>query len=64
MATSFKDRNLLAVIGDEVRVPKYQAIETISNLYALQDTITGLLLAGIGNVDKGKKNFLVVDSSM
>ncbi len=30
----------------------------------LQDTITGLLLAGIGNIDnKQKKNFLVVDSS-
>ncbi|KAI0815315.1 ATPase, V1 complex, subunit F [Irpex lacteus] len=43
MATAFKDRNLLAVIGDE-------------------DTITGLLLAGIGNVERGKKNFLVVDS--
>ncbi|KAF8203216.1 ATPase, V1 complex, subunit F [Pholiota molesta] len=44
MATSFKDRNLIAVIGDE-------------------DSITGLLLAGIGHVtDHGKKNFLVVDS--
>ncbi|EPQ60985.1 VATF_NEUCR vacuolar ATP synthase subunit F V-ATPase F subunit [Gloeophyllum trabeum ATCC 11539] len=42
-STSFKDRNLLAVIGDE-------------------DTVTGLLLAGIGNVDKQKRNFLVVDS--
>lgn len=29
-----------------------------------QDTITGLLLAGTGHVDpRGKKNFLVVDSS-
>ncbi|KAF7789220.1 hypothetical protein EIP86_000161 [Pleurotus ostreatoroseus] len=43
MTTSFKDRNLIAVIGDE-------------------DTITGLLLAGIGHVDHGKKNFLVVDT--
>ncbi|THH02482.1 hypothetical protein EW026_g362 [Hermanssonia centrifuga] len=43
MTTAFKDRNLLAVIGDE-------------------DTITGLLLAGIGQVEHGKKNFLVVDS--
>ncbi|PSR80759.1 hypothetical protein PHLCEN_2v6675 [Hermanssonia centrifuga] len=43
MTTAFKDRNLLAVIGDE-------------------DTITGLLLAGIGHVEHGKKNFLVVDS--
>lgn len=31
---------------------------------SLQDTVTGLLLAGIGNVsDRQKKNFLVVDSS-
>ncbi|KXN83605.1 V-type proton ATPase subunit F [Leucoagaricus sp. SymC.cos] len=43
-STSFKDRNLIAVIGDE-------------------DSITGLLLAGIGHVgDQQKKNFLVVDS--
>jgi len=29
-----------------------------------QDTITGMLLAGTGHInDKGKKNFLVVDSS-
>ncbi|THH18090.1 hypothetical protein EW146_g2831 [Bondarzewia mesenterica] len=38
-STSFKDRNLLAVIGDE-------------------DTVTGLLLAGIGHVSQHqKKNF-------
>ncbi|KAF9786136.1 vacuolar ATP synthase [Thelephora terrestris] len=44
MTTSFKDRNLLAVIGDE-------------------DSITGLLLAGIGHIDeKHEKNFLIVDS--
>jgi len=43
-STSFKDRNLLAVIGDE-------------------DSITGLLLAGIGHVNEHhKKNFLVVDA--
>ncbi|KAG2077013.1 vacuolar ATP synthase [Suillus decipiens] len=42
--TAFKDRNLIAVIGDE-------------------DSITGLLLAGIGHVNEHqKKNFLVVDS--
>ncbi|KAF8649771.1 hypothetical protein AX16_005537 [Volvariella volvacea WC 439] len=41
---SYKDRNLLAVIGDE-------------------DSITGLLLAGIGHInEQQKKNFLVVDS--
>ncbi|PPQ66108.1 hypothetical protein CVT26_010909 [Gymnopilus dilepis] len=44
MTTSFKDRNLIAVIGDE-------------------DSITGLLLAGIGHInEQQKKNFLVVDS--
>ncbi|KAJ7630600.1 vacuolar ATP synthase [Roridomyces roridus] len=44
MTTSFKNRNLLAVIGDE-------------------DSITGLLLAGIGHINENqKKNFLVVDS--
>ncbi|KAF4623507.1 hypothetical protein D9613_001667 [Agrocybe pediades] len=43
MTTSFKDRSLIAVIGDE-------------------DSITGLLLAGIGQVNEQQKNFLVVDS--
>ncbi|GAA5998036.1 H(+)-transporting V1 sector ATPase subunit F [Rhodotorula paludigena] len=43
-STQYKDRTLIATIGDE-------------------DTITGLLLAGTGNIDgRGKKNFLVVDS--
>jgi len=42
--TAFKDRNLLAVIGDE-------------------DSITGLLLAGIGHInEKQQKNFLIVDN--
>ncbi|KAG9314596.1 ATPase, V1 complex, subunit F [Chiua virens] len=41
---SFKDRTLIAVIGDE-------------------DSITGLLLAGVGHINEHqKKNFLVVDS--
>jgi len=42
---SYKDRNFLAVIGDE-------------------DSVTGLLLAGVGHVTSGadaSKNFLVVD---
>ncbi|ROW02381.1 hypothetical protein VSDG_02583 [Cytospora chrysosperma] len=42
----FKDRQFLAVIGDE-------------------DSVTGLLLAGIGHVTAGpdaQKNFLVVDN--
>jgi len=43
-STSYKDRVLIAVIGDE-------------------DSITGLLLAGIGQVgEPQKKNFLVVDT--
>jgi len=42
--TEFKDRTLIAVIGDE-------------------DSITGLLLAGIGHINEaGNKNFLVVDA--
>ncbi|KAG8747983.1 H(+)-transporting V1 sector ATPase subunit F [Ceratobasidium sp. 414] len=46
MATSApsKDRNILAVIGDE-------------------DSVTGLLLAGIGQVnDDQSKNFMIVDA--
>ncbi|KAL7421483.1 H(+)-transporting V1 sector ATPase subunit F [Cryptotrichosporon argae] len=27
-----------------------------------EDSVTGLLLAGIGNVDNNKKNFLIVDA--
>ncbi|KAH8804881.1 V-type proton ATPase subunit F [Xylogone sp. PMI_703] len=45
-ASSYKDRQFLAVIGDE-------------------DSVTGLLLAGIGHVTAppdSQKNFLVVDS--
>ncbi|KAJ5334075.1 H(+)-transporting V1 sector ATPase subunit F [Penicillium brevicompactum] len=46
-AATSKDRQFLAVIGDE-------------------DSVTGLLLAGIGHVTDGpdsQKNFLVVDST-
>lgn len=35
----------------------------VADANIVQDTITGLLLAGIGQVERGKKNFLVVDSS-
>ncbi|CAG8952412.1 V-type proton ATPase subunit F [Stipitochalara longipes BDJ] len=45
-ASAYKDRQFLAVIGDE-------------------DSVTGLLLAGIGHVTQppdSQKNFLVVDS--
>lgn len=42
--TSYKDRSLIAVIGDE-------------------DSITGLLLAGVGHInEQQKKNFLIVDA--
>ncbi|CAG8492211.1 31923_t:CDS:2 [Gigaspora margarita] len=41
--STYKDRNFIAVIGDE-------------------DSVTGLLLAGVGHVDGANKNFLVVDS--
>jgi hypothetical protein len=52
----FKDRNFLAVIGDEVcPLPK---------LADSQDSVTGLLLAGIGHITQDqKKNFLIVDAS-
>ncbi|KZS96135.1 vacuolar ATP synthase [Sistotremastrum niveocremeum HHB9708] len=44
MASAYRNRNLLAVIGDE-------------------DSVTGLLLAGIGQINEHqKKNFLIVDS--
>ncbi|KAL1922490.1 uncharacterized protein VTP21DRAFT_10029 [Calcarisporiella thermophila] len=40
----YKDRNFIAVIGDE-------------------DSVTGILLAGVGHINQQqKKNFLVVDS--
>ncbi|TNY23323.1 ATPase, V1 complex, subunit F [Rhodotorula diobovata] len=41
--TQYKERTLIATIGDE-------------------DTVTGLLLAGTGHLERGKKNFVVVDS--
>ncbi|CAG9937282.1 unnamed protein product [Clonostachys rosea f. rosea IK726] len=53
----FKDRQFLAVIGDEL-VP---GLSTDVD----QDSVTGLLLAGIGHVTTGsdaQKNFLIVDN--
>lgn len=64
MTTSFKERNLLAVIGDEVCVREQSFVHQFTHMPCTKDTITGLLLAGIGQVDRGKKNFLVVDLSM
>ncbi|KAL7751863.1 H(+)-transporting V1 sector ATPase subunit F [Sorochytrium milnesiophthora] len=61
----YKDRSLIAVIGDEVRVTvKCAAVkEAIVDTLGWQDTVTGLLLAGVGHIDaKQKKNFLVVDN--
>jgi V-type H+-transporting ATPase subunit F len=61
-STAYKDRSLLAVIGDEVSL--FFSLQP-SPLLTLQDSVTGLLLAGIGHISDGqKKNFLVVDSSM
>ena len=63
MTTSFKDRNLIAVIGDEVGFPFSPSLEIFAWI-STQDSITGLLLAGIGHVnEQQKKNFLVVDAS-
>ena len=63
MSSSFKDRNLIAVIGDEVRF--LNNTHSLYTTYKYQDSITGLLLAGIGHINEHqKKNFLVVDSSM
>ncbi|KAG1783631.1 ATP synthase (F/14-kDa) subunit-domain-containing protein [Suillus placidus] len=53
--TAFKDRNLIAVIGDE----RWSGPDS-----RRQDSITGLLLAGIGHINEHqRKNFLIVDSS-
>lgn len=61
LTMAYKDRNLLAVIGDEVRISHfYQGIPIVN---FLQDSITGLLLAGVGHLNGQQKNFLVVDAS-
>lgn len=60
---------LVAIIADEVSGAMcfYRLAIGSPELTALremQDTITGFLLAGVGNVDlRRKSNFLVVDSS-
>jgi len=59
-STSFKDRNLIAVIGDEVCRFRNECVSRL----ICQDSITGLLLAGIGHInEQQKKNFLVVNAS-
>ncbi|CAI6089737.1 unnamed protein product [Clonostachys chloroleuca] len=53
----FKDRQFLAVIGDELEPGLSTDVD--------QDSVTGLLLAGIGHVTTGsdaQKNFLIVDN--
>jgi V-type H+-transporting ATPase subunit F len=65
MATSTpsKDRNLLAVIGDEV-CHHLDSLFFFVDISASQDTITGLLLAGIGQVTQDqRKNFFIVEPS-
>ena len=60
---------LVAVIADEVcrRLARLATLLGVPRAYPearLQDTITGFLLAGVGNVDvRRKTNFLIVDSS-
>ena len=55
-----KGRNLIAVIGDEVSISSCDLRPQLMG----EDSVTGLLLAGIGHVDnQQKKNFLIVDSS-
>ena len=46
-AAQYKDRQFLAVIGDEVRLvhKPYQQTDSANEL---QDTVTGMLLAGVG----------------
>ena len=69
-AKSQGEGSLLAVIGDEVRAesPACARIEAANSgtedPRRLQDTVTGFLLAGVGNIDLRKnKNFLVVTDS-
>lgn len=67
-----KDRVLIAVIGDEVgsgrlskegRDAKEDGADRCVSFDGEQDSITGLLLAGIGHIDKGTKNFLIANES-
>ena len=61
--TPSKDRNLLAVIGDEV-CHRLNRLLFFVDIRASQDTITGLLLAGIGQVTQDqRKNFFIVEPS-
>lgn len=62
---SASDRTLIALIADEVRCVRLTLTSErlLTSACCQQDSTTGLLLAGIGNVDeKGEKNFLIVDN--
>ncbi|ORY08137.1 F subunit of V-type ATPase [Basidiobolus meristosporus CBS 931.73] len=61
----YKDRNFIAVIGDEVIILHQlrNCQVGLPTILYFQDTVTGLLLAGVGHIDsRQKSNFLVVDS--
>jgi len=56
-----RDRHLIGIIGDQVRTSCWTKYLTVPNV---KDTITGMLLAGVGNVDtRHKRNFFLVDQS-
>lgn len=67
-AQQHKDRQFLAVIGDEVCpvIPqRLQEHRCAAKANPAQDSVTGLLLAGVGHVTNppdSQKNFLVVDA--
>lgn len=63
-AQTAKDRTLIAVIGDEVSLPPQRFPRSADTCFVGKDSITGLLLAGIGHVNQqSKKNFLTVEAS-
>ncbi|KAI9830683.1 MAG: H(+)-transporting V1 sector ATPase subunit F [Phylliscum demangeonii] len=66
VSSSSKSREFLAVIGDEVSIHRgLGSLEGVRLPDRRQDTVTGMLLAGIGHVTPApdaQKNFLVVDS--
>jgi V-type H+-transporting ATPase subunit F len=68
--SAYKDREFLAVIGDEVlTTPALEAtpssLQRPTYTNSTQDSVTGILLAGVGHVTDppdSQKNYLVVDS--
>lgn len=72
--SAYKDREFLAVIGDEVNQPNATPTTSTSQAQSSphpelthhhQDSVTGVLLAGVGHVTDppdSQKNYLVVDS--